>query len=139
MSLAVVISTFGCISATVLYAARGYLPMAQDGLFFSRLARLHPHYRTPAAALVLQGGWAILLTLTGGSGELLDYVVFGDWIFFGATAATISSTGAAGAGMTGRGESTIGAVASIEVTVAVAAIAASAAAVSGLVGLGASF
>ena len=63
--------------------------MASDGLFFPSLARLHPKYRTPAAAIVFQGVWAILLTLTGHYGDLLDYVVFGDWIFFGSTAATL--------------------------------------------------
>jgi APA family basic amino acid/polyamine antiporter len=63
--------------------------MAADGLFFPSLARLHPRYRTPSAAILFQGGWAVILTLTGRYGELLDYVVFGDWIFFAATAATI--------------------------------------------------
>ncbi|HEX2610443.1 MAG TPA: amino acid permease, partial [Gemmatimonadales bacterium] len=48
-----------------------------------------PRYRTPSGAILFQGAWAILLTLTGRYGDLLDYVVFGDWIFFGATAATL--------------------------------------------------
>jgi APA family basic amino acid/polyamine antiporter len=85
----IVVSTFGFLNLVILVSPRVYRAMAGDGLFFSRLARLHPRYRTPGAAIVLQGGWAILLTLTGGYGELLDYVVFGDWIFFGATAATL--------------------------------------------------
>src|SRR5688500_20390295 len=63
--------------------------MARVGLFFPSLARLHPRYRTPAAAIVFQGVWAILLTLTGRYGDLLDYVVFGDWIFFAAVASTV--------------------------------------------------
>lgn len=85
----IAVSTLGFLNLVILVSPRVYRAMAQDGLFFSRLARLHPRYRTPAGAIVLQGGWAILLTLTGGYGELLDYVVFGDWIFFGATAATL--------------------------------------------------
>jgi APA family basic amino acid/polyamine antiporter len=85
----IAVSTFGFLNLVILVSPRVYRAMAEDGLFFSRLARLHPRYRTPGAAIVLQGGWAILLTLTGGYGELLDYVVFGDWIFFGATAATL--------------------------------------------------
>src|SRR6185312_1505224 len=48
-----------------------------------------PRYRTPTAAILFQGGWAVILTLTGRYGDLLDYVVFGDWIFFGSTAATL--------------------------------------------------
>jgi APA family basic amino acid/polyamine antiporter len=63
--------------------------MAADGLFFPSLARLHPRYRTPTAAILFQGVWAIILTLTGRYGDLLDYVVFGDWIFFAVTASTL--------------------------------------------------
>ena len=85
----IAVSTFGFLNLVILVSPRVYRAMAQDGLFFSRLARLHPRYRTPGAAIMLQGGWAIVLTLSGGYGELLDYVVFGDWIFFGTTAATL--------------------------------------------------
>jgi APA family basic amino acid/polyamine antiporter len=85
----IAVSSFGFLNLVILVSPRVYRAMARDGLFFSRLAQLHPRYRTPGAAIVLQGGWAILLTLTGGYAELLDYVVFGDWIFFGATAATL--------------------------------------------------
>ncbi|HEX6434271.1 MAG TPA: amino acid permease [Gemmatimonadales bacterium] len=85
----IAVSTFGFLNLVILVSPRVYRAMARDGLFFSRLARLHPRYRTPGAAIVLQGGWAVLLTLTGSYGALLDYVVFGDWIFFGATAATV--------------------------------------------------
>jgi APA family basic amino acid/polyamine antiporter len=85
----IAVSAFGFLNLVILVSPRVYRAMARDGLFFSRLARLHPRYRTPGAAIVLQGGWAILLTLTGGYGDLLDYVVFGDWIFFGTTAGTL--------------------------------------------------
>jgi APA family basic amino acid/polyamine antiporter len=73
----------------ILVSPRVYRTMASDGLFFPSLARLHPRYRTPTAAIVFQCGWAILLTVTGRYADLLDYVVFGDWIFFGLTASTL--------------------------------------------------
>jgi basic amino acid/polyamine antiporter, APA family len=85
----IAISTFGFLNLVILVSPRVYRAMAADGLFFRRLARLHPRYRTPTAALSFQCVWAILLTLTGKYGDLLDYVVFGDWIFFGSTAATL--------------------------------------------------
>jgi APA family basic amino acid/polyamine antiporter len=53
------------------------------------MAELHPTYRTPGAAIVLMGAWAIVLTLTKTYGPLTDYVVFGDWIFFGSSVATL--------------------------------------------------
>jgi basic amino acid/polyamine antiporter, APA family len=89
VSLAVVISTFGCISATVLYAARGYLPMAQDGLFFRSLSRIHPRYRTPAACLLAQGAWAAALTFSGTYEQLYTYVVFALFLFHALTGAAV--------------------------------------------------
>jgi APA family basic amino acid/polyamine antiporter len=85
----IAVSTFGFLNLVILVSPRVYRAMARDGLFFPALARLHPHHRTPGAAIVFQGIWAVLLTLTGKYGDLLDYVVFGDWIFFGSTAATL--------------------------------------------------
>jgi basic amino acid/polyamine antiporter, APA family len=85
----IAISTFGFLNLVILVSPRVYHAMARDGLFFPSLARLHPRYRTPTAAILFQCGWAIVLTATGTYAELLDYVVFGDWIFFGLTAATL--------------------------------------------------
>jgi APA family basic amino acid/polyamine antiporter len=85
----IAISTLGFLNLVILVSPRVYRAMASDGLFFPSLARLHPRYRTPTSAIVFQACWGVLLTLTGRYGELLDYVVFGDWIFFGLTAATV--------------------------------------------------
>ena len=85
----IAVSTFGFLNLVILVSPRVYQAMARDGLFFPSLARLHPRYRTPAAAIVFQAVWAIVLTMTGRYGDLLDYVVFGDWIFFAAVASTV--------------------------------------------------
>ena len=85
----IAISTFGFLNLVILVSPRVYQAMARDGLFFPRLARLHPRYRSPSTAIVFQGVWAVMLTLTGRYGELLDYVVFGDWIFFTAVTSTV--------------------------------------------------
>jgi APA family basic amino acid/polyamine antiporter len=85
----IVTSTVGFLSMVILMSARVYQAMAADGLFFARMARLHPTWQTPVEALLAQGAVALLLLLTGTYGQLLDYVVFADWIFFGATAASL--------------------------------------------------
>lgn len=85
----IAISTFGFLNLVILVTPRVYQAMARDGLFFKSLATLHPRYRTPIAALVLQGVWATVLVLSGSYGELLDWVTFADWIFFGTTAACL--------------------------------------------------
>jgi len=82
-------STFGFLNLVILVSPRVYQAMAADGAFLPALARLHPRYRSPGGALLFQAGWAVLLTLSGTYAQLLDYVVFGDWIFFGAAAATL--------------------------------------------------
>jgi len=86
---AIAVSTFGFLDLTLLAPTRIFYAMARDGLFFPALARLHPRFQTPAAAILLQAAWAILLVLTGTYSDLVDSVVFADWIFFGLTVATL--------------------------------------------------
>ncbi len=75
VSLAVLVSAFGCLAATVLYAARIYLPMAQDGLFFHALAEVHPRFLTPGRSLLAQGAWSTLLALSGTYDQLYTYTM----------------------------------------------------------------
>ena len=81
MSFAVLVSTFGCLSATVLYSSRIYLPMARDGVFFRGLAAVHPRYHTPGRSLWAQSLWAVLLTLSGTYEQLYTYVIFAGLLF----------------------------------------------------------
>ena len=89
VTLAVLVSTLGCLASTILYAARIYLPMAQDGVFFPTLARVHPRFRTPARCLVAQGAWAVLLTVTGTYSQLYTYAIFAATLFHVATGAAV--------------------------------------------------
>ena len=89
IAVGIALSTVGFLNLAICANARVYQAMARDGSFFDAFARLHPRFRTPVVALVSQGAWAVVLVLSGTYGELLDYVVFGDWIFFGLTAATL--------------------------------------------------
>ncbi len=89
ISLAVLISTFGCLSSTILYSSRIYLPMAEDGLFFRSLARIHPKHRTPVPSLWAQTAWAVVLTVSGTYSQLYTYVVFASVVFHAMTAAAV--------------------------------------------------
>ena len=89
MTVAVLISSFGCISATILYAARIYFPMSEDGVFFPSLAKIHPRYRTPYTSILAQGLWAILLTFSGTYEELYTFVMFVVILFHAATGVAI--------------------------------------------------
>lgn len=89
VSLAVLVSAFGCLSSTILYSSRIYLPMAADGLFFRSLAEVHPRFRIPVRSLWAQSVWAMLLTLSGTYEQLYTYVVFSSVLFHAATAASV--------------------------------------------------
>jgi len=89
INAAVLVSTFGCISSTILYAARIYLPMAQDGVFLPALAKIHPRYQTPAACILAQGLWSVLLTFSGSYEQLYTYVVFAVVLFHALTGAAV--------------------------------------------------
>ena len=85
----IAISTFGFLNLVILVTPRVYQAMAADGVFFARMAIVNPRTRTPIAALIGQAAWAIVLLLSGSYGQLLDYVVFADWVFFAATGAAL--------------------------------------------------
>ncbi len=89
VTAAIAVSTFGFLDLAILAPTRVYYAMAADGLFLPALAKLHPTYRTPGLAIVLQTSWSCILALSGTYGQLLNYVVFADWIFFGLTVSTV--------------------------------------------------
>jgi APA family basic amino acid/polyamine antiporter len=89
VAIAILISIFSAANSTALTAPRVYFAMANDGLFFKRLAEVHPRWGTPAFAVVAGSAWAALLASVGTFQQLLDYVVFTGWIFYGVGAACV--------------------------------------------------
>jgi len=86
MAAAIMLSTFGCLNGLILMGPRLYYAMAQDGLFFRAAGRLNAH-GVPAAGLVMQGAWSILLVFSGTYGQLLEYVIFAALLFYALTVA----------------------------------------------------
>lgn len=85
IAAAIMISIFGCLSATILYGPRVYFAMAEDRSFFKSMTFIHPRYRVPTKALSGQALWSILLCLSGTYQDLYEFVVFALVIFFAAT------------------------------------------------------
>ena len=77
LSLMIAVSCFSAAATCTLSGARVYLAMAQDGVFFKRMAVIHPKWRTPAFSLIGQGVWAALLTVSGRYDQLYTYVIYG--------------------------------------------------------------
>jgi APA family basic amino acid/polyamine antiporter len=86
MAVAIMISTFGCNNGLILSGARVYYAMAVDNLFFKSAAVLHPQYKTPAVALIVQAVWTCVLCLSGTYGQLLNFVIFAAVAFYLVTA-----------------------------------------------------
>jgi APA family basic amino acid/polyamine antiporter len=89
ISATIAVSGFGFLDLTLLTQTRIYYAMGADKVFFGGLGRLHPRFQTPSLAIILQAAWGIVLVLTGTYADLVDSVVFGDWIFFTLTVAAI--------------------------------------------------
>jgi basic amino acid/polyamine antiporter, APA family len=77
LSLTIAVSCFSAAATCTLSGARVSLAMGQDGVFFKRMAVIHPKWRTPAFSLIAQGVWAALLTLSGRYDQLYTYVIYG--------------------------------------------------------------
>jgi len=89
MAGAILISTFGCVNGLILAGSRVYYAMSCDGLFFKATAKLHPRYKTPVASLLIQAVWTCVLCLSGSYGQLLDYVICVELVFYILTIASI--------------------------------------------------
>jgi basic amino acid/polyamine antiporter, APA family len=89
IALGIAISTLGFLSQGMLTAPRVYFAMAEDRLFFRKVAAVNPVTRVPVIAIVLQGAAAVAIALSGTYGQILSYVVSVDFIFFGLTGAAL--------------------------------------------------
>ncbi len=79
----ILFSILGAANGHVLTGPRVYYAMAKDGLFFRKMASVHPKFHTPHVSILVVGTWSIILSLSGTFDELLRYVIFGHWIFMG--------------------------------------------------------
>lgn len=89
IALGIAISTLGFLSQSMLTAPRVYFAMAEDRLFFRRIAEVSETTRVPAFAILLQGAAAIAIAISGTYGQILSYVVSVDFIWFALTGAAL--------------------------------------------------
>jgi APA family basic amino acid/polyamine antiporter len=88
-AVALMVSSFGSLHASVLANSRIPFAMARDGLFFRGLMRLSPRSNVPVRAILAQAIWASVLALSGSYDTLTDSVIFGSWLFYGLTTASL--------------------------------------------------
>jgi basic amino acid/polyamine antiporter, APA family len=89
MAVVAIVSLAAGINAWTFAGPRVYFAMARDNAFFKSAARVHPTYKTPAASIVAQAAFAILLVLTGSLDAIANYVGFAITLFAGAAVAAV--------------------------------------------------
>ncbi|MDP9339852.1 MAG: amino acid permease [Acidobacteriota bacterium] len=89
VAIAILISTFSATNSVVLTAPRVFYAMANDNLFFKKLAEVHPRFQTPAYAIAALGVWSAVLACASKFAELASGAIFIGWIFYGLGAAAI--------------------------------------------------
>jgi basic amino acid/polyamine antiporter, APA family len=90
VSIAAMISIFAALNGSILSGSRVPYAMAKDGLFFRKVAYVHPVHRTPSVSILALSAWGAVLVLSGKYDELYNYVIFGSVILYGmATAAVV--------------------------------------------------
>jgi APA family basic amino acid/polyamine antiporter len=89
IALGIAVSTLGFLSQSLLTMPRVYFAMAADGLFFRNVARVSPRTHAPVVAILVLAASSTAVTLSGRYDQILGYVVFADWVFFGLSAASL--------------------------------------------------
>ncbi|MFQ6038223.1 MAG: APC family permease, partial [Candidatus Aminicenantales bacterium] len=89
ISALVIVSVFGSLNGSILVGPRVYYAMARDGLFFRKVAQVHPRFRTPGFSILIQAVWASLLVLLGSFEQIFTFAMFVAIAFWIAAAASV--------------------------------------------------
>jgi APA family basic amino acid/polyamine antiporter len=89
LSACVLLSVAGGLMAMTMAAPRVYYAMARDGAFFPAFGKLHPRFGTPANAVLLQMGMALLALCFGAFDRILAYIIFSAICFLSLSAASL--------------------------------------------------
>ena len=90
VSAGMALSMLVTLNGTIMSGARIPFAMARDGYFFPSMAEVHPRFRTPSVAIIVQCGLAIILLLLGGSfRQFFSLTIFAEWLFYMIAGSTI--------------------------------------------------
>jgi basic amino acid/polyamine antiporter, APA family len=89
VSIFVMISSFSSLNGSMLASPRVFFAMADDGLFFQSIARVHPRFKTPYVAILLAAGLGIALVMSRSFEALTETFVLAIWPFYALAIAAI--------------------------------------------------
>jgi basic amino acid/polyamine antiporter, APA family len=89
VSIAAMISIFAALNGSILTGSRVPYAMARDGVFFRSMASVNPQFHTPGVAIMGLSAWGAILVLSGKYDDLANFVIFGSWILYAMTTASV--------------------------------------------------
>ena len=89
VSLFVALSTFSSLNGTMLASPRVFFAMAEDGLLFGPIGRVHPRYQTPYVAIMLAAVLGMVLVLSRSFEALTETFVVAIWPFYALSVAAL--------------------------------------------------
>ena len=89
VSVVVMISTFGSLMGSQLASPRIFVAMADDGLLWKPIAKVHPTLKTPHVAITLATVLGVAMVMTQTFEQLTDTFVLAMWPFYALSAAAI--------------------------------------------------
>ncbi|HXG66871.1 MAG TPA: amino acid permease, partial [Blastocatellia bacterium] len=89
VSIAVMISAFGTLNGSMMTGSRIFFAMADDGLFFKKIAAVHPRFKTPYVAITLAATLAVAFVMVRTFEQLADIFVLGIWPFYAGGVAAV--------------------------------------------------
>jgi APA family basic amino acid/polyamine antiporter len=89
VTFAVLISILAALNGSILSGSRVPYAMARDGLFFRSAAQVNSRFRSPGNAMIYLSLWSCVVVLSGWFDDLYNFVIFGSWILYGMTAASV--------------------------------------------------
>jgi APA family basic amino acid/polyamine antiporter len=82
IAVMIALSALGTVGICLYSVPRIFYALADDGLFFRSLTRVHPRFKTPVNAIIFQAAWAVFLLLFWGTfANIITYLVFMDAFF----------------------------------------------------------
>jgi APA family basic amino acid/polyamine antiporter len=82
VSAAVMVSAFGALNGSMMAGSRIFYAMADDRLFFQKLAAVHPRFHTPVGAIILAAALGMAYVSVREFAELTDQFIIGIWPFY---------------------------------------------------------
>jgi APA family basic amino acid/polyamine antiporter len=90
VAAAMALSMLVTLNGTIMSGARVPFATARDGYFFKALAEVHPRFRTPGVAILVQCALAVVLLLLGGSfRQFFSLAIFSEWLFYMIAGSTV--------------------------------------------------